>query len=111
MKTIKILLPLIVTVIMSWSAHAYILWNEATNQPYTNGCIEGQGSWYTPALNPLRDALVTNDVLLLYSNSVDYVETPTNPLTGPTNGWINTDNPNVTYASFRVMVTQLPEED
>lgn len=111
MKTIKTILPLFIILIMSCAARAYILFQDSTNYPYANGCIEGQGQWYTPTLNPLQDALVTNNVLLLYSNHVDYVEAPTNPITGPTNGWINNDNPNLTYASFRVMVTQLPEEE
>ncbi len=110
MKTVKAILPLLLILIMSSAARAYVLFQDSTYYPYTNGCIEGQGKWYTPSRTPLLDALVTNNVLLLYSNHLDYVEAPTNVMTGPTNGWVNTDNPNLTYASFRVMVTQLPVE-
>jgi hypothetical protein len=111
MKTIKTILPLFVILIMSCTARAYVLFDGGTNS-YVNGCIEGQGLWYYPGITPPQlDALVTNNVLLLYSNHVDVVDAPTNAMTGPTNGWVNNDNANVTYASFRVMVTQLPEED
>ncbi|HSY43192.1 MAG TPA: hypothetical protein VK811_04730 [Candidatus Acidoferrum sp.] len=110
MKTIKVILPVLFALITTFTARAYILFEDNTNYPYVNGSIEGQGQWYTPAPAPFHDALVTNNVLLLYSNHQDDVEAPTNLATGPTNGWINTDNPNLTFASFQVMVTQLPEE-
>ncbi len=112
MKTIKRILPLFCLLILSFTARAYVLFEDSSNYPYANGSIEGQGQWYcyfpsTPAL----DALVTNNVLLLYSNHLDSIAAPTNTMTGPTNGWINTDNQNITYASFKIMVTQLPVED
>lgn len=111
MKTLKTTLLLLSVVIASLAARATVLFEDSSNYPYANGCIEGQGQWYYLGTTaPQLDALVTNNILLLYSNHVDAVAAPTNATTGVL-GWTNTDNPDVTYASFRVMVTQLPEED
>ena len=45
------------------SLRADVLFQDSTNYPYTNGCIEGQGQWYCylPRI-PVLDALVTNNL-------------------------------------------------
>src|SRR5271169_727891 len=66
-------------VLMAASLHAKVLFEDSTNYPYANGCIEGQGQWYcfSPS-TPVLDALVTNNVLLLNNTNQDSVATPTN---------------------------------
>lgn len=82
-------------------SQAQLLFQDSTNYPYINGCIEGQGQWYcyspsTPKLN----VFVTNNVLLLVA------QTTNDAVATPTNGWVN---PTVyTYASFTINVSQLP---
>jgi hypothetical protein len=81
---------------------ADVLFEDSSNYPYANGCIEGQGQWYcylpTP---PHLNAFVTNNVLLLTAN-------PTNDaVAAPTNGWANLSG-TITYASFSINVSQLP---
>lgn len=105
MKTIKRILPLLFILVISCAARATIIWEDATNYPYTNGCIEGQGQWVCYSYPSYLDALVTNNVLLLYSNHLDAVEAPT------TNGWVNPNPSGLIYAGFRIMVTQLPESE
>jgi hypothetical protein len=82
------------------SLRADVLFQDSTNYPYTNGCIEGQGQWYCylPRI-PVLDALVTNNILILNSTNTDSVGTPTN-------GWANPGEFN--YASFTINVSQLP---
>ena len=80
---------------------AEVLFQDATNYPYINGSIEGQGQWYGYYPKTLgSDVFVTNNVLLLTSVSTnDSVATPTN-------GWANSSI--YTYASFTINVSQLP---
>jgi hypothetical protein len=102
MKTIKIFLPLFFVLLTTFAVRATVLFNDATNYPYTDGPIEGQGQWYSydPLTKPKDNVYVTNNVLLLVTASTnDSVATPTN-------GW-NNSNP-ITYASFQINVTQLP---
>lgn len=102
MKTVKIILPLIVTLIMSCTARAGFLFEDYTNYPYNNGPIEGQGPWFTTTTDPRDDIMVTNNVILLNATNYDTLE-------APTNGWpIPQYYDDYTYASFRLMVTQLP---
>jgi hypothetical protein len=106
MKTIKTIIPLLILLAMSSAAHAYILWNENTNEPYTNGCIEGQGSWYcySPS-KPLRNTGVTNNILYLLNVSTnDEVGAPTNGATG----WANLNTGEFTYVNFALNVSQIP---
>src|ERR1700733_3877590 len=89
------------SVLTALSLRAQVLFQDSTNYPYTNGCIEGQGQWYcySPA-TPHLNTFVTNDVLLLTSNTTnDAVATPTN-------GWVNPGEYN--YASFTINVSTLP---
>jgi hypothetical protein len=96
----KILVFLSFLVLTTLSMRAVILFQDSTNYPYTNGCIEGQGQWYcySPS-TPYLDALVTNDVLILNATNHDSVA-------APTNGWSNSTE--LTFASFAINVTQLP---
>jgi hypothetical protein len=98
----KILTFLCLSVLAALSVRASVLFQDSTNYPYTDGCIEGQGQWYcySPFNTTNFDAFVTNDVLLLNTTNKDSVGTPTN-------GWAN--NPgSITYASFSINVSQLP---
>src|ERR1700722_17782142 len=82
-------------------SQAALFFEDSTNYPYTNGCIEGQGQRYCyyPANTTNLDATVTNNVLFLSSSNHDEVATPTN-------GWVNPTE--FTYASFSINVSQLP---
>ena len=99
----KILLSLLLSISAALSSHAYILFQDSTNYPYTNGCIEGQGQWYcySPS-TPAGDADVTNNVLYLNTTNKDSVATPTNGFYAATNGTL-------TVASFTINVSQLPQ--
>jgi hypothetical protein len=97
----KISAFLLFSVLAALSLRATVLFQDSTNYPYANGCIEGQGQWYCyyPAI-PGLDTFVTNNVLLLTANSTnDAVATPTN-------GWANPGEYN--YASFTINVSKLP---
>ena len=85
------------------SVRATVLYQDSTNYPYTDGCIEGQGQWYCYyPTTPHQNAFVTNNVLLLTAVSTnDSVATPTNGFAPPNPGTI-------TYASFSINVSQLP---
>ena len=90
------------TILTAQCMRADVLFEDSSNYPYANGCIEGQGQWYCylPA-SPNLNAFVTNNVLLLTAN-------PTNDaVAAPTNGWLNLSG-TVTYASFSINVSQLP---
>jgi hypothetical protein len=97
----KISMFVFCSVLTAMSVRADVLFEDATNYPYTNGCIEGQGQWYCYSpTTPSLDVFVTNNVLLLTANSTnDSVATPTN-------GWVNSTI--YTYASFTINVSQLP---
>ncbi len=100
MKTIRILLPL-VFILTSLGVRATVLFEDSSNYPYANGCIEGQGQWYcySPS-TPYTNTYVTNNVLLLVTSSTnDAVATPTN-------GWVNPTG--LDYAGFMLNVSQLP---
>ncbi|HEX9045445.1 MAG TPA: immunoglobulin domain-containing protein, partial [Verrucomicrobiae bacterium] len=89
-------------VLSALTLRASVLFQDATNYPYANGCIEGQGQWFAFAskssTNAL-DALVTNNVLYLNTANKDSVGTPTN-------GWTNPGN--ITWASFTLNLSQPP---
>ncbi|HTR40531.1 MAG TPA: hypothetical protein VMH87_02785 [Pseudomonadales bacterium] len=93
-------------VMAAFAVNANVLFDDFTNYPYNNGPIEGQGPWYTTSTNsatslPADDIMVTNNVILLNATNYDYPQ-------APTNGWkIPPVYDNYTYASFRLMVTQL----
>jgi hypothetical protein len=97
----KITALLIYSLFTAISMRADVLFQDSTNYPYTNGCIEGQGQWYCyyPANTTNFDAFVTNDVLYLNTSNYDEVATPTN-------GWVNSTEYN--FASFTINVSQLP---
>lgn len=100
MKTIKRILPLFFILIVSLTARAYVLFNDATNYPYANGLIATQGQWYVYyPKTPNGDAYVSTNVLILNTTNKDSVATPTN-------GWPNPTEFN--YASFRINVSQPP---
>lgn len=100
MKALRVLPALFL--IISTTAKASVLFEDASNYPYANGAIEGQGQWYcySPAV-PYNDARVTNNVLLLNVTNNDAVATPTN-------GWSNPSG--ITYAGFMINVSQLPNQ-
>lgn len=100
MKTSKIILPLFFAIAVSFAARATVLFEDASNYPYADGLIAGQGQWYcySPS-TPNEDAFVTNNVLLLNTTNKDEVA-------APTNGWVNPNT--LTFASFRINVSQLP---
>ena len=78
-----------------------MLFQDSTNYPYSNGCIEGQGQWYCfYPKTPYQDALVTNDVLYLVSTNHDDVAAPTNGFP--------TGHGTITWASFTINVSSLP---
>lgn len=98
----KLVLSLISLCVAALPLRAVLLFQDSTNYPYTNGCIEGQGQWfsYSPLSNPGLDAFVTNNTLLMVTQSTnDAVATPTN-------GWNNSES--FTFASFQLNVGQLP---
>jgi len=99
----KITTLLFCSVLTALSLRADVLFQDSTNYPYNNGCIEGQGQWYCfyPKATTNLDALVTNNVLLLNSTNHDEVGTPTN-------GWVNGTFFN--YASFSLNVSKLPTD-
>lgn len=103
MRVVKVIQTLLFFLIMSSTARAYILFEDASNYPYANGSIEGQGQWYcfSPA-TPYGDARVTNNVLLLNVTNHDAVA-------APTNGWSNSSG--INYASFMINVSQLPNQN
>ena len=94
--------PLFCALLATLSLRADVLFQDATNYPYTNGCIEGQGQWYcySPSA-PNLDAFVTNNLLILTAGNQDAVAVPTNGLSNP-------GAPNVVYASFTINVSKLP---
>lgn len=97
----KITAFLVMSVLTALSARATILFEDSTNYPYTNGCIEGQGQWYAYyPKTPHQDVFVTNNVLLLTANSTN------DEVAAPINGWSNSTY--YTYASFTINVSQLP---
>jgi hypothetical protein len=100
MKIIKRILPLFFVLILSFTARAYVLFDDASNYPYANGLIATQGQWYVyyPSA-PIGDAYVSNNVLILNTTNKDSVA-------APTNGWSNPTEFN--YASFRINMNQLP---
>lgn len=102
MKTLKTTLLLSFALAASLAARATVLFDDATNYPYTDGPIEGQGQWYSysPLTSPADNVFVTNNVLLLVTSTTN------DAVAAPTNGWVN-PNP-LTYASFRINVSQLP---
>jgi len=91
---------LLFAILAALPVRAAVLLQDSSNYPYTNGCIEGQGPWYSfyPA-TPALDALVTNNVLLLNTTNKDEVA-------APTAGWANSSY--YTFASFSLNVSQLP---
>jgi hypothetical protein len=100
----KIAAFLFLSILTTLSLRADVLFQDSTNYPYTDGCIEGQGQWYafstkTGSTNAL-DARVTNNVLFLSSTAQDSVGTPTN-------GWVNPGT--LTWASFTINVSQPPQ--
>jgi hypothetical protein len=96
----KISTFLFCSVLTALSLRADVLFRDSSNYPYANGCIEGQGQWYCYyPKTPIRDALVTNNVLILNATNHDEVA-------APTNGWVNLTYFN--FASFAVNVSQLP---
>jgi hypothetical protein len=98
----KISVFLLLSALSALSLRADLLFQDSTNYPYTNGCIEGQGQWYAYASKSTTnflDALVTNNVLYLNATNKDSVGTPTN-------GWVNPGT--VTWASFTINVSQPP---
>ena len=99
----KIAAFLFLSILTTLSLRADVLFQDSTNYPYTDGCIEGQGQWYCfyPANTTNLDALVANNVLLLNSTNHDEVA-------APTNGWVNNLNPYFNFASFQINVSQLP---
>lgn len=100
MKIMKRILPLFFFMILSLTARAYVLFDDASNYPYANGLIATQGQWYVYyPKTPIGDAFVTNNVLILNTTNKDSVG-------APTNGWSNPTEFN--YASFRLNVNQLP---
>lgn len=96
----KIAALLFISLLAALSSRADVLFQDSTNYPYTDGCIEGQGQWYCfyPTI-PYLDAMVTNNVLFLNSTNHDEVG-------APTNGWVNPGEYN--YASFTINVSKLP---
>lgn len=102
MKTIKTILPLLFVLGMTFAARATLLWEDATNYPYVNGPLEGQGQWfcYSPT-TPHNDILVSNNVVLLNATNIDEPAAPTNGWTPSASGY--------TYASFEINVSQLPD--
>lgn len=103
MRVMKVIQTLFLVLITSSTASAYILFEDASNYPYANGSIEGQGQWYCyyPAA-PYHDARVTNNVLLLNITNNDAVA-------APTSGWTNQTG--INYASFMINVSQLPAQN
>jgi|GEM_PF-1057458 len=103
MKVMKVIQTLFCILIMSSTARAYVLFEDASNYPYANGTVEGQGQWYCyyPAV-PYHDATVTNNVLLLNITNNDSVATPIS-------GWTNQSG--INYASFMINVSQLPVQN
>ena len=100
----KIAAFLFLSILTTLSLRADVLFQDSTNYPYTDGCIEGQGQWYaystkTGSTNAL-DARVTNNVLFLSSTAQDSVG-------APTNGWVNPGT--LTWASFTINVSQPPQ--
>jgi hypothetical protein len=95
---IKTTLAAVVLLGITLAARATSLFSDNLNYP--NGCIETDGFWYCyyPP-TPYRDALVTNNVLLLNATNHDAVA-------APTNGWVNPTEFN--FASFSINVSQLP---
>lgn len=93
---------LFLTVLTALSARSQLLFQDSTNYPYTNGCIEGQGQWYSysPLSKPGLNAFVTNNTLLMVN------QTTNDAVATPTNGWVNETEFN--FASFSLNVTQLP---
>jgi hypothetical protein len=102
MRALKVLQTLLLALIISSTASAYVLFEDASNYPYANGSIEGQGQWYCyyPA-SPYHDARVTNNVLLLNITNNDAVA-------APASGWPNSGG--ISYASFMLNVSQLPNQ-
>ena len=97
----KISTVLLCSVLTALSLPAAVLFQDSSNYPYANGCIEGQGQWYCYSpRTPYLDALVTNNVLLLNTTNHDYVAAPTNGWTNPTE---------FSFASFTINVSQLPD--
>lgn len=103
MRVMKVIQTLFFVLIMSSTARASVLFEDASNYPYANGSIEGQGQWYcfNPAI-PYGDARVTNNVLLLNVTNNDAVA-------APANGWSNPSG--ITYASFMINVSELPNQN
>jgi hypothetical protein len=98
----KIAALLFISLLAALSSRADVLFQDSTNYPYSNGCIEGQGQWYCfyPS-TPYRDAMVTNNVLFLNTTNHDEVA-------APTNGFSVSNPGTITYASFAINVSQLP---
>ncbi|MFZ0828557.1 MAG: hypothetical protein WAO02_14150 [Verrucomicrobiia bacterium] len=93
-------LAFFVSFLTALSLRADVLFQDSSNYPYANGCIEGQGQWYCfYPTSPYLDAFVTNNVLLLNPTNHDEVG-------APTNGWTNPVEYN--FASFTLNVSQLP---
>lgn len=103
MNTKRVIPSLFFILIVSLTARADVLFDDASNYPYADGCIETQGQWYCDNLAaPYRDALVTNNVLLLNATNHDAVA-------APTNGWSNPSG--INFASFMINVSQLPSQN
>lgn len=97
----KITALLFLSILVALSSRAGVLFQDSTNYPYNNGCIEGQGQWYCfSPKTPYQDAFVTNNVLYLVSTNHDYVAAPTNGF--PSNPGT------MTWASFTINVSALP---
>jgi hypothetical protein len=94
----KASLFLLFAVLTALSLRADLLWQDATNYPYTDGLIAGQGQWFRYS-GTNNDAFVTNNVLLLNATNKDAVG-------APTNGWVNPGT--ITWVSFNVNVSQPP---
>lgn len=101
MKAIKVTLPLLLILTMTFASPATVLFSDPLNYP--NGCIETDGLWFAESSSPLYNTAVYNDLLILTNNGGGQ-----DTVAAPTNGLDNTSGSTELFASFTINVSKVP---